>query len=236
VSVELVSVLAGAVPTALVGACGPALIRRLPEPSSQSAGYDDDKVPYAHLASRPHLGSQLAVTGAVVGALLGWRLGRQPVLAAWVYLAGVGVVLAYVDARTRLLPTRVIAPSYVVVVGLVALAGVVDADPHRLVRSALGWLGMGGFYLLLWLVYPRGLGYGDVRLSGLLGIALGYLGWASLLTGLYAGFLLGAVGGGLLMVLRRPRGGHFPFGPFMLLGALVGVLFGSSLSSLYLSW
>jgi leader peptidase (prepilin peptidase)/N-methyltransferase len=234
VSVELLPVLAGAVPTALICACGPSLIRRLPEPAPGSAG--TDKVPYVQLASRPHLASQLAAVGAVVGGLVGWRLGRQPVLAAWVYLAGVGVVLAYVDARTRLLPTRVIAPSYGVVAGLVVLAGIVDADPHRLIRPALAWLVMGGFYLLLWLVFPQGLGYGDVRLSGLLGIALGYLGWAPLLTGLYSGFLLGAVGGGLVTLLRRPRGGHFPFGPFMLLGALAGVLFGSSLSSLYVSW
>jgi leader peptidase (prepilin peptidase)/N-methyltransferase len=171
----------------------------------------------------------------MVGALVGWRLGFQAALAPWLYLAAAGVVLGYVDARTRLLPTRLIAPSYAVVIGLVCVAAVLDADPHRLLRAGAGWVVMGGFYLLLWFVYPSGLGYGDVRLSGLLGIPLGYLGWASLVTGLYAGFVLGAVGGLLVWVRRRTRREHFAFGPFMLLGCLVGALFGPALSSLYLS-
>jgi leader peptidase (prepilin peptidase)/N-methyltransferase len=226
-------VCASAVLTALLSGLGPWVIARLPEPTTEPAA--PDKVTYAQIAARPWLGLQLAMAGAVVGALVGWRLGWQPVLATWIYLGGVGVVLAYVDASTRLLPIRVVAPSYAVVCALVCLAGAVDAEPQRLLRAALGWLTMGGFYFLLWFIYPRGLGYGDVRLSGLLGIALGYLGWAPLLTGLYSGFLLGAVGGGMLAVAGRSRGRPFAFGPFMLLGSLVGVTFGSTLGGWYTS-
>jgi leader peptidase (prepilin peptidase)/N-methyltransferase len=223
--------IAGAVLAALICTAGPRVVGRLPEPMAASS----DKAPYRQIAARRHLAAELASAGALVGGALGWRLGFQPVLAAWLYLAGAGVVLGYVDARTRLLPTRIIAPSYAVVVALVCLAAAVDAGPHRLARAALGWLVMGGCYLLLWLVHPSGLGYGDVRLSGLLGIPLGYLGWASLLTGLYAGFVLGAVGG-LVLSLRRGGGRRaFAFGPFMLLGCLVGAAFGPALSSLYLS-
>jgi leader peptidase (prepilin peptidase)/N-methyltransferase len=123
----------------------------------------------------------------------------------------------------------------VVVSALVCLAGAVDAEPQRLLRAGLGWLTMGGFYFLLWFCYPRGMGYGDVRLSGLLGIALGYLGWAPLVTGLYSGFLLGAVGGGLLAAVGGSRGRPFAFGPFMLLGSLVGLTFGSTLGGWYSS-
>ncbi len=96
-------------------------------------------------------------------------------------------------------------------------------------RAGLGWLLAGGVFLLLWLIYPRGLGYGDVRLSGVLGIALGYLGWGELLVGVYGGFLLGGVGGGLLAVSRLVDRKAFPFGPFMLVGALVGVAWGADL-------
>jgi leader peptidase (prepilin peptidase)/N-methyltransferase len=159
----------------------------------------------------------------------------QPALPACHNRRGVGVVLGYVDASTRLLPTRIIAPSYAIVSALLCLATVLDSDPARLVRAVLAWGLMGGFYLLLWLIYPQGLGYGDVRLSGLLGMALGYLGWPTLVSGLYSGFLLGAVGGAVLSALRGSRGRHFPFGPFMLMGSLVGVMFGPMLSSLYLS-
>jgi leader peptidase (prepilin peptidase) / N-methyltransferase len=230
---ELPPVVVGAVLTAALCALGPTVVGRLPEPAPESA--PPSKPPYAAIASRRHLAIQLAGLGALVGGLLGAALGAQPVLAAWVYVGGVGVVLAYVDARTRLLPTRIIAPSYAVVGALVCAAAAIDADPDRLGRAALGWLTMGGFYLLLWLAYPKGLGYGDVRLAGLLGLALGYLGWASLVGGLYCGFLFGAVAGGLVAFKRRQRGRRLPFGPFMLVGSLAGVLFGPALSSLYVS-
>ena len=77
------------------------------------------------------------------------------------------------------------------------------------------------------------MGYGDVRLSGVLGIALGYLGWAELLTGVYAGFLIGGVGGLLLSALRIVDRKAYPFGPFMLVGALVGVLAGPYVAAWY---
>ena len=102
-------------------------------------------------------------------------------------------------------------------------------------RAAIaGVIGFGAFYLL-WYVFPRGVGFGDVRLSGLLSIALGWLGWGELILGLYGGFFLGAVIGVVLTaakVLQRKQ--LFPFGPFMLVGALIGVLAGQPLENLYL--
>lgn len=191
---------------------------------------------YADLATRPRLGALLALVGAVAGGVVGWRIGWQPVLAAWVYLAAIGVVLGYIDAQTRLLPTRIIAPSYGVLLALLALAGLLDADWDALIRSALGWLAFGGFYFLMWVVYPRGLGFGDVRLAGLLGLALGYLGWPEVLTGMYAGFLLGGVGGGLLSLLKVVDRKRYPFGPFMLLGALVALVWGQAFADWYLTF
>jgi leader peptidase (prepilin peptidase)/N-methyltransferase len=219
--------------TGLLAGCGPFVLRRLPEPAGESTS--PERVPYAALASTEGLMPGLVAAGAVVGALTGWRLGQTPILAAWIYLGAVGLLLAYVDARTRLLPTRIIAPSYAVVCVLVALAGLIDGDPYSLARATLGWLTMGGCYFLLWLAYPRGLGYGDVRLAGLLGIALGYAGWAPLLTGLYSGFLLGGIGGGVLAMLGAQRRRQFAFGPFMLLGSLVGIAFGSTIGDWYTS-
>jgi leader peptidase (prepilin peptidase)/N-methyltransferase len=143
------------------------------------------------------------------------------------------VVLGYVDIKTKLLPTRIIAPSYAVLAALLTAASLLDASFTGLARAGLGWLVMGGSYLVLWVVHPTGIGYGDVRLAGLLSPALAYLGWGQLLTGMYAGFLLGGVGGGVLALAGLVERRRYPFGPFMLLGALVGLVVGGTLSDWY---
>jgi leader peptidase (prepilin peptidase)/N-methyltransferase len=261
VSVDLLAVAVCAATTGALSAAGPVVIGRLPEPQPDdpdepetNAGLDvaptveqrgqpespavaagdvEVKIPYAELATRPRLALWLGVVGIVVGGIVGWQLGLEPITAAWVFLSAVGIILGYVDWQTRLLPTRIIGPSYAALVALILLAFAADQDLDLVLRSVYGWLAFGGFYLLLWYIYPRGLGYGDVRLSGLLGLALGYLGWGPVLTGMYAGFLVGGIGGGLLAALRLFDRKHFPFGPFMLVGALVGLMWGQSLADWY---
>lgn len=209
------------------------------EPAASEAGDPaasappDEKVPYAQLAASPGLAWRSALAAAVACGVAGWSLGWSPALPTWLFLGVVGVALGYIDWRTRLLPTRIIAPSYAVVVALTVLASALAADWGALLGALYGWLVFGGVYVVLWFVYPRGMGYGDVRLSGVLGIALGWLGWAELLTGLYAGFLLGAVIGGGLSLLKIVDRKRYPFGPFMLLGALAGVVVGPTIAGWY---
>ena len=72
---------------------------------------------------------------------------------------------------------------------------------------------------MLWFLYPSGMGLGDVKLAGVLGMYLGYLGWGTLAVGAFFGFALGAVIGITLMALgRATRKSKIPFGPFMLAG------------------
>lgn len=255
------AVVAGwAVDTALVmalvglvlGAFVPDLVARIPEPEpdpadgSDEAGSSTDgaaepspveeeepKERYDAIAALPGLRWKTAVASAVVAGLVGGRVGWGTELLLLGYLVPVGVALALVDWRTRLLPTRVIAPSYAALALLAVMAAAPGGDWDSLVRAFWGWLVAGGTFFVLWFVYPRGLGYGDVRLSGLLGIALGYLGWGEVLTGVYAGFLLGGVGGLLLSLLRIVDRKAYPFGPFMLVGALVGVLAGPGVAAWY---
>jgi leader peptidase (prepilin peptidase)/N-methyltransferase len=94
------------------------------------------------------------------------------------------------------------------------------------VRAGVGWLASFTVFFLMWLVYSKGLGYGDVRLSGVLGMALAAVGWQELVVGMYAAFLFGAVGGGVLALLRKVDRRAYPFGPFMVLGACFGVVSG----------
>lgn len=231
-SEDLAGLLVGLVLCGLGGLLVPTLIRRVPEPATDAdadvaeADGHAPKEPYAAIAALPGLAWRCAVASALAGALVGAAVGLAWPLLFLVPLTTVGVALTVVDWRTRLLPTRIIAPTYVVVVTLVVLAWALGGDTEDLVRAGWGWLVYGGSFFVLWFVHPRGLGYGDVRLAGVLGIALGYLGWGELLVGLYAGFLLGGVGGGLLSLLRIVERRAFPFGPFMLVGALVGIVVG----------
>lgn len=213
-----------------MAACGalgllvPALIRRVPEPAV--ADEEPPKETYAAVAALPGLAARAALVCALAGAVVGAVVGLDWPLLYLVPLVPIAVALAVVDWRTRLLPTRVIAPTYALTVALVLVVTAVTGDVDDLARAGWGWLLCGGSFFLLWFVNPRGLGYGDVRLAGVLGIALGYLGWGQLLVGLYAGFLLGGVLGGLLALLRVVERRALPFGPFMLGGALVGIVVG----------
>jgi len=210
---------------------GPWLLRRIPEPELDEG---QTKVLYAELAGR-RAAWWCAGLAAVSGGLIGWRLGFPAALVAWLVLVVSGSVLGYIDARTRYLPSAIIWPTYLVVGVALVVGAAVAGEWGSLRRAAIaGVVGFGVFYLLWWLI-PRGVGFGDVRLSGLLSMALGYLGWGELVAGMYGGFLLGAVLGIVLTaakVFRRKE--MFPFGPFMLAGAVAGVLFGGPLERLYL--
>jgi leader peptidase (prepilin peptidase) / N-methyltransferase len=209
---------------------GPWLLRRIPEPTLEEG---EVKIPYADLVGR-RAAYWCGLLAAVSGGLLGWVLGTTAVLVAWLLLAVVGAVLGYIDARTRYLPSAIIWPSYLVI-GLALLgAAVVSGEWGSMRRAVLaGVIGFAVFYVL-WFVFPRGVGFGDVRLSGLLGPALGWLGWGEFITGLYGGFFLGAIVGIALIVGKvMTRKQMVPFGPFMLIGALAGVVLGGPLADLY---
>lgn len=226
----LVGLLVGLLVCGPAGLLVPVVVARLPEPEpGPDAEGEPPKEAYAAIAALPGLAWKAALVSGLVGAVAGAAVGTTWSLLVLLPLVPVGVALGLVDWRTRLLPTRIIAPTYGVVLALVLLATALGGDTDDLVRAGWGWLVYGGSFFVLWFVHPRGLGYGDVRLSGVLGIALGHLGWGELLVGLYAGFLLGGVGGGLLSLLRVVERRAFPFGPFMLVGALVGVVAGEDL-------
>jgi leader peptidase (prepilin peptidase)/N-methyltransferase len=116
------------------------------------------------------------------------------------------------------------------------IPAVAEASWGPYLRAWLAALALFAFYLLLVVIYPKGMGLGDVKLAGVLGLVLGWLGWPEVLLGWFLGFLLGAVVGVSLMALRRAgRKSKIPFGPFMLLGALLAILWGEQLWDLYVT-
>jgi leader peptidase (prepilin peptidase)/N-methyltransferase len=220
VSEELVAAAVAGLVAAAAGVQVPALLARLPEPKEPA----DDKPLYADLAATPRLGVWCAIIAGVAAAVLGAVLGIDASLPAWVYLCVVGVALSFIDWRTKLLPFWIVAPSYAIVGGILLVAALATSDWGSLTRAAIGWAAAFGIFLLMWLVYPKGLGYGDVRLSGVLGMALGWEGWPQLVLGLYAAFLLGGVVGGVLSALKVVDRKGYPFGPFLLFGAWLAMV------------
>ena len=183
-------------------------------------------------ASPRRIGIVAGLAAVALGAVAG-AIGAEAQLAAYLWLAGVGVTLAVIDIETLRLPDRLTLPSYPV--GLVLLA--IPADWSALGRAVLAAAITGGAAFLLALLAPGGgLGLGDVKLLGLLGLFLGWLGWGVLVLGVALGFVLGAVvAAGMLASRRAGLRDHLAFGPWLIAGALVAVVAGRPLVDAYLS-
>ncbi len=212
-------VLAGLAAAAL-GWLAPRVLAGVPEPDDAA----DDKPGYASLAAVPRLPAALATASAVLTGVVGLVVEPEAVLLVWTLLVPAGLLLAYVDARTRLLPKRLVLPLNVAVLVLVGTAAALERDLDLLWRSLAGGAGLFVLFAAFWFVAPRGLGYGDVRLSPALGLTLAASGWMELFVGVYAGFVLAAVLGLVLGRLGRIDPRQFAFGPYLVAGAVVGVL------------
>jgi leader peptidase (prepilin peptidase) / N-methyltransferase len=135
------------------------------------------------------------LTLRLVAGGLGWAVP------AYLALAFICLVLAVIDASTRLLPNRITYPAFPVLLGLLLVAS---------------------------------LGLGDVKLAPTLGLALGWLSWGTVAVGVFAGFLLGGLAGvAAILVLGLTRKSLLPFGPWLVAGALLGVLAGGDVAAWY---
>ncbi|MFE6697103.1 prepilin peptidase [Streptomyces sp. NPDC057718] len=154
--------------------------------------------------------------------------GARPELIGWLALAPVAVLLAVVDRRVHRLPDPLTLPLAGAAALLLGGAALLPGHAGSWTSGLLGGLVLGGFYFLLFLINPNGMGFGDVKLALALGVALGWYGWTVLFLGAFAGFLFGAAYGLALVLLRRAgRRTGIPFGPFMIGGALAGLLLGA---------
>lgn len=214
--------------------CGvPTLVRRLPAPadageSDAVAAGGSDSVSYAAIAAERWF-LPVGVVVSVVGAgLLGAAMGADPLLVVLVPLAPLGYALAVIDARARLLPRRLVVPATLVVLAALVVEWAATGDLEVLVRAAAGLvIARTGFWVLWFL--GAGLGFGDVRLAALVGLVTARLDWQAFVVGIYGALVLA-----LLYVLvrwvvtRRPlRGDEVSLGPFLVLGAWMGLLVGA---------
>ncbi len=175
------------------------------------------------------LGTPLALeltTAGVLALLLG-RFGGQPDVVAFAFFGVLGVALAAIDIAVQRLPDPLTLPAYPILVTLLTGAAIAGHDYSALLRALLGGVVLATAYLVLALVRPGQLGGGDIKLAGIAGLALGWLGWPALIAGAALGFALAAIASLALLAARRVTlHSAICFGPFLIGGALLAMLTG----------
>ena len=159
----------------------------------------------------------LAGAGLVVASFFRFDLWGDALVAAF-FVAVLAVISGY-DLEQGIIPNRIVLPAAVVV-----LAARIAISPGRTVEWVAAAAGAAGFLLVAHIVYPAGMGMGDVKLALLLGAALGKLVVAALLVGSVAAGLVGVA-----LIIREGKAARkkaIPFGPFLALGSIVALFLG----------
>jgi leader peptidase (prepilin peptidase) / N-methyltransferase len=178
---------------------------------------------------------------ALLFLIIAWRIGWHLSLVGYLFFAATGVALALIDYDTKRLPDTLTFPTYVVAIAALLADSVHSGHWHPFLRALEGMASLFAFYLATRvlgtaLLKKTAMGLGDVKLSGILGLLLAWLSWGALFVGAFAGFLVGAAGGIALIASGRGKlATKIPYGPYMLLGALVGILWGTSIAHWYVS-
>lgn len=177
-----------------------------------------------------------AVLGAATSSKTGNSIALALIIVAFLYFAAISIVLTLIDLDTHRLPNAIVLPSYLVAGILFTTAAALTGDWGSLLRAAIGMAVLYAFYAILRLARPGGMGGGDVKLAGVVGIHLGWIGWGALAVGAFAAFLYGGLFGIALLLLRRAgRKTAIPFGPWMILGAWTGVFAGEAVGRWYVN-
>ena len=172
---------------------------------------------------RPPAGTVEAAAAAALAVTAARAASAWP-LAALGWLMLCAVPLVFIDSAVRRLPDPLTGAALAGTLGLFAVAVAEGGTSGPLVRAAVGAAALCGFYLLLFLIRPSGMGLGDVKLAAGIGAGLGWLGWPSLIAGTFLTFLLAAGYGLALVALHRAtRTSQLPLGPFIVLGTLIAI-------------
>jgi leader peptidase (prepilin peptidase)/N-methyltransferase len=205
-----------------------AVIDRIPkrEPVRPAIGCEFPTTPKAR-------GVHLACAALFAAAAL--RFGWSPGLPAWLVLFAGLLAIAVIDFEHYIVPNRILIPLTAAAVPLLALAILgEDGNLADFVRGVVGAVAGLAVMLALNLISPRGMGMGDVKLSFVLGLYLGFLGWGELILGFFTAFLLGAVVGVALIALKlRGRKDSIPFGPWLAAGTVIAALWGEPIVRWY---
>ena len=171
---------------------------------------------------------------AMLFALAALRFGLAVELAAYAVLFAALVAITAIDIELKLVPKRIVWPTFGAGVVLLSAASVLQSEPRRLLDGAGGAVVAFAVLFVIHFISPRGMGFGDVRLAALLGLFLGWIGPAHVGLGLFAGFVAGGVSGIAALATGRSRKSALPFAPFLAFGTVLAVLWGRPILDWYL--
>jgi leader peptidase (prepilin peptidase) / N-methyltransferase len=167
------------------------------------------------------------LTTAALFAGVALRFGASWAVPAFCLFFAALLALALIDLEHFLLPNRIIYPTLLASVPLLLLAAAAGHEWNHLRSAVIGGLAAFAVFFVLNLVYPRGMAFGDVRLSAVIGVYLGWIGPRTLFLGLFLGFLTASIVGiGLIVARKADRKTPVPFGVFLAIGAAVAVFAG----------
>ncbi|HEY7282799.1 MAG TPA: prepilin peptidase [Actinomycetota bacterium] len=176
--------------------------------------------------------TELLTAGLFLGASLSFDDVWVAVTMA-LFLA-VQVAVSIIDLQRRIIPNRIVYPSVVVFGVAMLVLDLTDRGPN-VVHGLIGLAAYGGALLVVALIAPRGMGLGDVKLAGLIGLVLGSIALSRVAVAAGAGILLGGLAGVVALIMGRSRKTALPFGPFLAAGAAIAVFFGPQIANAYLN-
>jgi leader peptidase (prepilin peptidase)/N-methyltransferase len=168
-----------------------------------------------------------AITGVLAVAVVLVKHSAPDIVLGLV-LVGILVPIALIDLDRRIIPNKITLPAAVLAIGI----GLVLAPSH-VPEQLIAGVAAGGFLLIFALAYPAGMGMGDVKLAAVLGLFLG----RSVAFAILGGVLAGSVIGLAIMAkvgVEKGRKTAVPFGPFLAIGGIIGLLAGPTLVHWYL--
>jgi leader peptidase (prepilin peptidase)/N-methyltransferase len=201
-------------------------------PAMATVGYVSDEDPTITPTTRERAVRALT---PVTFALMALRWEATTVLVPFLFLAAVLVVVSLIDLEHYRIPDKIVFPALAVSAGLIAFVSLLEGfDPVFLRNAVIGSVAYFVLLLVPHLIYPKGMGFGDVKLALLMGL---YLGWiyadpfrsvALIMWALVLGSLLGVLAGVGFAIIRGRRA-EFPFGPALALGCLLAITFSDAL-------
>ena len=179
------------------------------------------------------------LSAVAVGGVYGWSLANAidswALLPAFLAFAAATLGLALIDLDHQLIPNRVLFPSIGIVAVLLVIGAFAEEQGENLVRAAIAAVAYFTFLLIVALVARGGFGMGDVKLALLLGLTLGFRSWSAFAVGVVLAIMLGGIASILLLVVgRKGRKAKFAYGPYLVLGAWVAVVWGQRIAEWYL--